>query len=325
MLKHSGEIAALFTAMFWTITALAFEAAGRKIGSLIVNLLRLLVGFFFLSLFTWIFRGYLLPVDASSRTWLILILSGLVGFTFGDLCLFQSFVVIGARLSMLLMALAPPMTAMISWIILGEKMTRLSILGMIVTITGIALVVLKREDTPRKPEGRRKFRFNYPFWGILLGLGGAFGQSLGLVLSKLGMREPVSAAAAGINHIAQNYNQIAQSYNPFASAQIRVIAGIAGFVILFTILCKWKPTFQAFSNHKAMWQLSLGGFFGPFLGVSFSLLAVQLTNTGIASTIMAMVPVIIIPPSIILFKEKVTLKEIAGAILAVSGVALFFL
>jgi drug/metabolite transporter (DMT)-like permease len=317
MLRHSGELAALLTAMFWTVTALAFEAASKRVGSMIVNLLRLIVGFLFLSIFTWIYRGYLLPVDASGRTWLILICSGLVGFTFGDLCLFQSFVVIGARISMLLMALAPPMAAVISWIILGEKMTGMAWLGMIVTITGIALVVLKREDTPKQPEGRRKFRFNYPFWGILLGLGGAFGQSFGLVLSKLGMRDPLSAAAGSISGI--------QSYNPFASAQIRVMAGITGFVILFTILGRWKATFQAFSNHKAMMQLSLGGFFGPFLGVSFSLLAVQLTNTGIASTIMAMVPVFIIPPSIILFKEKVTLKEISGAILAVGGVALFFL
>ena len=89
MLKHSGELAALLTAVFWTITALAFEAASKKIGSLIVNLLRLLVGFFCLSIFTWFYRGYLFPVDASARTWEILILSGLIGFTFGDLCLFQ--------------------------------------------------------------------------------------------------------------------------------------------------------------------------------------------------------------------------------------------
>ncbi len=317
MLRHSGELAALLTAVFWTITALAFEAASKKVGSMIVNLLRLIVGFIFLSIFTWICRGYLLPVDASGRTWLILILSGLVGFTFGDLCLFQSFVVIGARISMLLMALSPPMAALISWIVLGEEMNGKSWLGMIVTITGIALVVLKREESPKKPEGRKKFRFNYPFWGILLGLGGAFGQALGLVLSQLGMRDSLSIAAGGINGI--------QSYNPFASAQIRVMAGIAGFAILFTILGKWKATYHAFSNRRAMMQLSLGGFFGPFLGVSFSLLAVQLTNTGIASTIMAMVPVFIIPPSIILFKEKVTLKEITGAILAVCGVALFFL
>jgi drug/metabolite transporter (DMT)-like permease len=278
----------------------------------------LLVGFVFLSIFAWIYRGYFLPVDASGRTWLILVISGLIGFTFGDLCLFQSFVVIGARISMLLMALAPPMTALISWTILGEEMTGKSWLGMIVTITGIALVVLKREEFPKKPEGRRKFRFNYPIWGILLGLGGALGQALGLVLSKLGMHDSIVIAAGRIHGIAQ-------SYDPFASAQIRVIAGITGFTILFTILGLWKSTYQAISNHRAVVQLSLGAFFGPFLGVSFSLLAVQLTNTGIAATIMAIVPVLIIPPSIILFKEKVTLKEVLGAILAVGGVALFFL
>lgn len=300
----------MLTALFWTITALSFEAASKRIGSMIVNILRLVVGFTFLSLFAWFYRGYLLPVDATARAWMILTVSGLVGFTFGDLCLFQSFVVVGARISMLLMALAPPMTALISWIILGEEMTGRSWLGMIVTITGIAIVVLKREDVPKIPEGRRKFRFNYPLWGILLGLGGAFGQALGLVLSKLGMHDPVSGL---------------HDYSAFASAQIRVIAGIAGFAILFTILGLWKETFRAVSDRRAVGQLSLGAFFGPFLGVSFSLLAVQLTNTGIAATIMAMVPVLIIPPSVILFKEKVTLKEVAGAILAVGGVALFFL
>jgi len=209
------------------------------------------------------------------------------------------------------------MAALISWIILGEEMTGKAWLGMIVTITGIALVVLKREEFPKIPEGRRKFRFNYPIWGILLGLGGAFGQSFGLVLSKLGMRDSAAMASTRLHGI--------ESYSPFASAQIRVIAGIIGFVILFTILGKWKDTFKAISNHKAVFQLSLGAFFGPFLGVSFSLLAVQLTNTGIAATIMAIVPVLIIPPSILLFKEKVTLKEVSGAILAVAGVALFFL
>jgi drug/metabolite transporter (DMT)-like permease len=312
-LEHSGEFAALLTAVFWTVTALAFEAASKRIGSLIVNLLRLLVGFVFLSLFAWFYRGHLLPVDAPARTWMILVVSGLVGFTFGDLCLFQSFVVIGARISMLLMALAPPMTALLSWLILGngEAMTGIAWLGMILTITGIALVVLKREHKTEEGQGRRKVRLSYPVWGILLGLGGAFGQSLGLVLSKLGMHgEPGSGMP---------------DYSPFASAQIRVIAGIAGFVVLFTILKQWKATYRAIFDYKAVGQLSIGAFFGPFLGVSFSLLAVQHANAGVAATIMAMVPVLIIPPSVIFFKEKVTFKEIAGAILAVSGVALFFL
>jgi len=114
-------------------------------------------------------------------------------------------------------------------------------------------------------------------------------------------------------------------YNAFASSQIRVLAGIIGFAVLFTFLGSWKNVARGFKNPKALFQLSTGAFFGPFLGVSFSLISVQHTSTGIASTIMSIVPILIIPPSIILFREKVTIKEVAGAFLAVGGVALFFL
>ncbi len=271
---------------------------------MVVNLLRLVIGFLFLSTFTFFYRGMFFPVDASPENWLYLITSGLIGFVFGDLCLFQAFVVVGARISMLLMALAPPMTALIGWIILGEKMSLLSWTGMIVTLSGIALVVLKREVRDEEaPQAFRKFLFSYPLWGILLGIGGALGQSAGLVLSKFGMR----------------------GYDAFASSQIRVMAGIVGFTVLLTIMKQWKNLAKGLSNYKAMGHLSVGAFFGPFLGVSFSLVAVQLTSTGIAATIMALVPVLIIPPSVILFKEKVNFKEVIGAILAVTGVVLFFI
>jgi drug/metabolite transporter (DMT)-like permease len=302
-LSHAGEVAALFTALFWTVTALAFEAASKKVGSMIVNLFRLVVGFLFLSIFAWIYRGYFLPVDAPGNVWFYLLISGLIGFVIGDLCLFQAFVVIGARISMLLMALSPPFTALFSWIFLNEELSSRSWIGMLLTLLGVALVVLKKEEREIKNGFFNKVKFSYPVWGILLGLGGAVGQAGGLVLSKYGM----------------------QGYNAFASAQIRVLAGIAGFLVLFFIMKLWKEAYKALSYRKPMLQLSLGAFFGPFLGVSFSLLAVQLTSAGIAATIMSIVPVLIIPPSIILFKEKVTLKEAIGAILAVSGVAFFFL
>jgi drug/metabolite transporter (DMT)-like permease len=301
--SHPGELAALMTAIFWTVTALAFEAASKKVGSLIVNLFRLIIGFVFLSLFTWMYRGFLFPVDATGSAWIYLLLSGLFGFVLGDLCLFQAFVVIGARISMLLMALAPPITALISWIFLREELTTKSWAGMFITLLGVGLVVLKREDPVKKTRLFNKVKFSYPLWGILLGLGGAFGQSAGLVLSKFGM----------------------QNYSAFASAQIRIMAGIAGFSVIFIIMGMWKQAFRSLSDRKPMLQLSLGAFFGPFLGVSFSLLAVQLTSAGIAATIMSVVPVLIIPPAIILFKEKVTIKETLGAILAVAGVTFFFL
>ena len=120
--SHYGEFAALLTAIFWTITALAFETASKRIGSLAVNILRLVTGFLFLSIFTLIRRKMLLPLDASGENWLWLTLSGLVGFVFGDLFLFKSYMIIGSRFSMLIMTLVPPVTAFFSRIILNERL-----------------------------------------------------------------------------------------------------------------------------------------------------------------------------------------------------------
>lgn len=300
---HTGEIAALFTALFWTITALSFEAASKKIGSIAVNVLRLGIGFLFLSVFAFFYRGMFFPVDATPDTWFWLALSGLVGFTFGDLCLFRSFVVIGARISMLIMALSPPITALISWLILGETLTGWNMIGMVVTITGVALVVLTRDGEDASAGFLRSLRFNFPVWGILLAFGGAVGQAVGLVLSKYGMKD----------------------YDPFAASQIRIIAGIFGFVIIVTFWRRWKEIMQSTRQRKPMIQLSIGSFFGPFLGVSFSLLAVQLANTGVAATLMSIVPVLIIAPSALINKEKITAKEIIGAVVAVTGVGLLFI
>jgi len=295
--SHLGEIAALLTALFWTITAMAFESAGKKVGSLPVNWIRLVFGFIFISFFTLITRGQLFPMDAPAFTWKWLFISGLIGFAIGDLLLFRAFVVIGSRISMLIMSLVPPFTALIGWMVLGEVLSGSDILGMALTISGIALVVLESQP------GKTKIRFSHPVIGILLALGGALGQSIGLILSKLGMRD----------------------YNAFAATQIRIIAGIFAFSILFFPLKTWPRVQSALRNVQGMKPLIIGAFFGPFLGVGFSLLAVQHTAAGVASTIMSIVPVLIIPPAIILYREKVSFREILGAFIAVSGVALLFL
>ncbi|MDD4144216.1 MAG: DMT family transporter [Prolixibacteraceae bacterium] len=303
MQNYFGEIAGLLTAVFWTVTSLAFESAGKKVGSLSVNLIRLVIAFFITGVFCWITRGYFWPSDATFYQWKWLILSGLVGFVIGDLLLFQAFVVIGARISMLVMSLAPPVAAFTGWLILGEKLTQLSWLGMIVTLTGIIIVILKREKSELNGSVVRKFKSSYSVPGILLALGGATGQAAGLVLSKKGMG----------------------SYDAFSASQIRILAGIAGFTLLFFFMRRWTKVFEAVKNKSAMKRITLGSFFGPFLGVSFSLLAVQNTETGVAATLMSVVPVLIIAPSVIFFGEKVNGKEILGAFITVAGVSLFFL
>ena len=294
---HLGEIAALLTACFWTITATSFEKAGKLIGSLAVNWIRLFLGMVFLSIFTWITRGQFLPLDANMHAWVWLGVSGLIGFVIGDVLLFQAFVQIGSRISMLIMAMVPPITTLISWLLMGETLTLKDFLGMGLVVGGIALVVLER------PAGEKNFKFSHPISGILFALGGAVGQAVGLVFSKYGMGD----------------------YNAFAATQIRIIAGLVGMSLLYFPIKAWGKVALGLKNRKGLLFTTNGAFWGPFLGVSFSLLAVQHALAGVASTIMSIVPVLIIPPAVIFFKEKVTAKEVMGAVIAVVGVGLLFI
>ncbi len=295
--SHPGEIAALLAAFCWTITALNFESAGKRVGSLPVNLIRLVLAFGFLSGYGAWSRGHWIPFDAQGDQWLWLLFSGLVGFVIGDLSLFRAFVLIGARLSMLIFATVPIFAALLGWVLLGEHLSPLDWLGMALTVGGVSWVVLERK------KGENGERSSLPVTGILLALAGAAGQAMGLILSKIGMKD----------------------FDPFAATQIRVVAGIVGFSVLFTVLNRWKPTFDALRNGPAMKRIVAGSVFGPFLGVSLSLMAIQRTQTGVAATIMSLVPVLIIPPAILLFKERVSPRAFLGAIVAVSGVAILFL
>ncbi len=297
IISHTGEFAALLTAVFWTATSLAFETASHKIGTIAVNILRLLLGLLFLSIFAYFRRGLILPLDADFFNWKWLSLSGLIGFVFGDLFLFESYVIIGSRFSMLIMTLVPPITALFGFLFIGERLTLFHFFGMSLTFLGISMAIFGRENKGDKLSLKLSPR------GILYAVGGAIGQALGLVLSKLGMKD----------------------YDPFAATQIRIIAGIFGYVLLVTILSRWRNVARAVRNREGMLYTTVGSFFGPFLGVSFSLIAVKYTAAGIASTIMALVPIFIILPAVILYKEKVTLPEMIGAFVSVAGVALFFM
>ena len=295
--EHYGEFAALLVAFFWAITALAFESASRKVGSIPVNIIRLVIGLIFLSILNLVLRGLIFPTDASVHNWIWLSVSGFIGFVIGDFFLLKSFTIIGSWFAMLIMTLAPPMAAIFGWIILNEHLNGLAIAGIIITMTGIVIAMLRRDKESRKVKTSK------PVIGLLYAFGGALGQALGIVFSKYGMED----------------------YSPFASTQIRVIMGIAGLIVVITVLRKWKSVAAALTQRKAMAHITVGSFFGPFLGVSFSLLAIRHTSTGIASTIMALVPIFIIPPSIWFFRHKITTREIIGTIVSLAGVALFFL
>ncbi len=293
-----GEVAALATAFCWTASAVSFEAASKRVGSVPVNLLRLLAAVLFLTAFGLLFHGRALPLDAPPESWAWLSLSGLVGFTLGDLCLFRSFVLVGARRSLLLMCLAPPFTAMMGTLFLHENLSPLQMFGMALTIGGVAWTVLEgRREPDAEPAGRRQRA-----WGIALAIGGALGQAGGLILSKQGM--------IGFDE-------------PFGAAQIRVLAGTVGFVVAFTFVGAWPRVAAATKDLRALALLTSGAVFGPFLGVSLSLLAVHNTEAGVASAIMSVTPILMLP--IDHFRgERVSVRAVAGTLLAVAGVAVLF-
>ncbi len=297
--NHPGEFAALLTAIFWTVTALAFTSAAKTIGSLAVNFWRLIVGFILLTLFISFRDGILYDSTISNHELLWLVLSGITGIFLGDLFLFKAFTITGPRIALLVMSLSPPMAALFSWLFLDDIISLRGVAGMSLTLSGIVLVIFKKGNSNGVKTGLK-----YSARGILFALLGAVGQASGIVMSKEGM--PKGA-------------------NAFAATQIRVIAGLAGFLVLITVIRRWKSIFSAVKDVKAMGILSIGAFFGPFLGITFSLIAVSQTNPGIVQTITSINPILIIPFSIWLFKEKVTLREVLGSVIAVGGVALFFL
>lgn len=287
-----GELAALGTAVCWTVTVMSFEAAGKRVGSLPVNIIRLFIGLLLLSIFTSVTRGMPIPLDASSFTWLWMGLSGVVGFVIGDLCLFRAFVLIGSRISMVIYALVPPATALAGWALLDETLSLKHWMGILVTVSGICMVILTRES--------KKLRLAHPVGGVLLALGGTAGQAAGLVLSKYGMGD----------------------YDAFGANQIRIMAALAIFLLIVPFSGIRRRITASFRNRGAMGLIGTGSFFGPFLGVSLSLVAVKLIHVGIASTIMALVPVFVMISERFLMGRSTKPLEVAGALVAVAGVAL---
>ncbi len=290
-ITHLGEIAALVTAVCWTISSLTFEVASKRLGSTVVNLLKLCLAFVFLGAFGLLARRMPLPLDATWHNWVWLSLSGLAGFVVGDLFLFRAYVIIGSRVSMLIMATAPLLTALLGWLVMGETLSAVTLAGMALIVGGIALVVLERNPD------QKQIKLSYTPMGILYAFGGATGQAVGLVLSKYGMG----------------------SYDAVSATQIRQLAGIAGLGLVGLLLKNLGRVKAAFQERRTLQSLLVGAAVGPSLGVALSLFSVQHTSAAVASTLMAIVPVLIIPPAILLFKEKVTGKEIVGAVVTVAG------
>jgi drug/metabolite transporter (DMT)-like permease len=293
-----GEFSALFTSFCWAMSAVGFSNATSVLGSQVTNRLRVVLALIALVVINTVLYGKPIPFDAGLERWGWLTLSGVIGLALGDAFLFSSYRHIGPRLGLLLLSLAPVFSAVIAWGLFGETLTFMQMLGIAVTLGGISWVVLVRgEENGQSQHDWRK--------GILFGILAALGQAAGLVLSKQGMGD---------------------NFSPFAATLIRMIAAVASLWIVAAFQGQTVKTMRiVIANPKGLRWAIFGAFFGPVFGVSASLLAVQHTAVGVASTIMALPPVVMLPISYFFYKEKLNWQSILGTLVAIGGVALLFL
>jgi drug/metabolite transporter (DMT)-like permease len=292
-----GEMAALGTALLWTLSAMAWTSAGRRVGTLPVCFIRLAITCVYLLAYGRLVRGLWLPSDATSDTWRLLGWSGFVGFFLADLCLLKALLILGPRLTLLFQTLSPPCAALISRAFLHEYLTTKDWLAMVVTLSGVTWVVLERGEGPHLRSGREAA------WGMFLAVLAALGQAVGLVLSRRGIGQ----------------------YDAAAATFIRIIPAIGGFLLLVSLLRAWPVVISATRDRKAMLILALGALVGPFLGVILSMIAVRHCHAGVAATILSTMPVLILPLVVVVYGERVSLRAAAGAAVSVAGVAMLVL
>ena len=313
-MNYLGELISLGVAFSWTAAALASEVGSRRLGVFVMNVWRMGVALLFSAVLMWLTLGQPYPVYAGSETWFWLLASGVVGYFFGDWCLFNSYLTIGSRMGQLFMTLAPMFTALAAWAMIGQTLSWTAIVAMAVTLLGIAISVLGHDE-------KHRVTVSLPLKGILYGIGAGIGQGVGLVLSKIGLDH----YTADVSMQSVALDEQITNVLPFASNMIRCVAGLVCFTAWLILSGQTDKMRQSIGNHRGLLAMLCAVVTGPFIGVGFSLMAVQYTAAGIASTIMAMTPIIILLPSRWLFHQPITLRNVTGAVISVIGVSLFFL
>lgn len=305
IMAYLGELISIGVAFSWTATALLSEFGSKRLGNLTLNVLRMALALLFSMALFWSVTGSPWPGGGSVQAYGWMLLSGLVGYVIGDFCLFQCYIIIGSRYGQLFMTLAPLSGALMAWMVQGQQMNVTSIVAMLITLAGISISVLGRGE-------HHRVSLKLPLNGVLFAMGAALCQGIGLVLSKIGMDHyPTGSIPVWLI--------------PFSANFYRCIAGVIGFSLLLYISEGFSPLRNALKDRKGMTAATATTIFGPFVGVGFSLMAVRYTSVGIASTLMALSPIIIILPSYWLFHQKITWKAVVGAVISCIGVTLFFL
>lgn len=288
-----GEIAALLAALCWTINSIIIEKKGRRFTPNSLNLGKMLFALIIYVIYTILSNKISLVINMDPRSRIFLILSGLIGFSFGDTFLFHAFQKIGARLTLLIFTFSPVLTAIFSLFLFGEVLNLKNILGMVLVLFGIALVILN---------GNGDKNIKVDKVGIVFAFIASLGQAIGLIFSKAGMA----------------------IVDPMIATEQRLVGGLMGMLILSFFQKDFKNFKNALSSPDGRFTIFSSAFLATSIGVGLSMVSLKLTKAAIASTLMSTTPIMIIPILVFFFKERVNKVEFFGALISVLGVALLF-
>lgn len=296
----AGELAAIGTALCFTIGPIYFTLAGQKVGAAVVNRTRLLLAVIFLLIFHWIAYGTPVPLNAGADRWFWFTMSGVLGLTLGDAALFQAFIMIGTRLTILIFATNPIIAAWLAWLFLDEKLTGMQITGMLIALIGVTWVIAEKKNDKNKIEDRKNY-----FVGIMFAFLGAAGQAIGLITAKFGLVD---------------------DYPTLSGLVLRMITAVVAIWVWTFISGKTKETIEKLKKQPVAFKnIAIGAFTGPVIGVWLSLVAVKYAEIGVASTLTSLNPIFIIPLGYYFFNEKVSSRAIVGTVITLIGVIVLFL
>lgn len=291
-----GELSALATAVFWAFSTIFFTRGIANVGVMQINIDRLFLSSILVCL-TLLITG-IYPVMSITQLF-FLIMSSIAGLVLGDTFLFKAFEEIGPRLAQLIMSFAPPLSALLAFIFLRESLSLWGVLGIIITTAGVFLVILEHDEVSNKITIKNKMGV---FWAML----GMIGQAVGLVLAKQALNE--------------------SAIHPIVASAVRLVSAFILLIPIGYLTGRYHFGLKPYkANMKWLINPVMGSILGPYLGITFSMIALTYAKVGIASTIMAITPILMLPISHIYFNEKLTWRPIVGAVIAVCGVGILFL
>ena len=318
-----GEFAAIGAALAFGFASTLFSLSGRTYGPLLVMQGSVPIGLLCIAILNLLTSGYLLPHDTPLATWVWLSLSGANGFWLASICLLNAFKRIGPRLALLIGAVNPILSAVLAWVFLDQSLQAIAIVGITLTIVGIGIVVTEG-NIIRDGIDPKEFRLGIIFALIAAGL-----QAGSFVFSTLGLAAIVDPLPANLATLSPTFSHIHAliplSLNPLSASLIRLASATIVLWLLALFQGQLRENLTTLIRFPVALRYLMGAaVMGTVVGALLVLIALQNAPVGIATTLINLTPIFLIPIGYVIFKERISSRAVVGTLVAMAGIAIIF-